>query len=405
LAGLTDVQIRAAKPGAKPRKLSDGYGLHLLVTPSGGKLWRLQYRFDGKQKLLALGAYPVVSLLAARQRVGDLKEALKLGRDPAIQARVAKATRKIADANTFGLIADEYLEKYAREGRAEATVVKATWLINFARPALGERPITEITPIEVLAVLRQVERRGRLHSAGRLRTMIGSVFRYAIATARAKEDPTYALQGALTVAKTKSRAAIVDPEKLGGLLRAIEEADGQPTTKAALQLMALLFPRPGELRAAEWSEFDLKAGIWNIPTSHTKMRRPHRIPLPPQAVSLLKSLQLITGQGTLVLHSVRSVRAPISENTLNVALRRLGYGKDEMTSHGFRAAASTLLNESGKWNADAIERQLAHVDKDDVRRAYARGEHWAERVAMMNWWADYLDELKLRTPKAAVAAA
>lgn len=403
MAGLTDVAVRNAKPGPKPRKLSDGYGLHVLVTPAGGKLWRLQYRFEGKQKVLALGAYPDVGLLDARRRVAEAKDSLKAGRDPSVQARVARATSRITAANTFGLIADEYLDKYTREGRAEATVAKAVWLLSFARPGLGDRPITEITPVEVLAVLRQVERRGRLHSAGRLRTLIGAVFRYAIATARAKEDPTYALQGALTVPKTRSRSAIVDPEELGGLLRAIDGFHGQATTKAALKLMALLFPRPGELRFAEWSEFDLKAGIWSIPAAHTKMRRDHRIHLPPQALAVLHDLRAITGKGSLIVHSVRCVRDPISENTLNAALRSMGYSKDEMTSHGFRAAAATLLNESGKWNPDAIERQLAHVEGNEVRRAYTRGEHWHERVQMMNWWADYLDQLRVRTPQAEAA--
>jgi integrase len=403
MGGLTDVAIRNTKPAAKPRKLSDGHGLHLLVTTAGGKLWRLQYRYDGKQRMLALGAYPDVSLSEARTKVEEAREALRGGRDPSIQARIAKLTQSITAANTFGLIADEYLAKYAREGRAEATIVKAKWLIDFARPSLGDRPITEITPIELLAVLRQVEGRGRLHSAGRLRTMIGGVFRYAIATARAKEDPTYALRGALMVPKTQSRAAIVDPAGLGGLLRAIDGFEGQPTTKAALQLMALLFPRPGELRAAEWSEFDLKAGVWSIPAAHTKMRRPHRVPLSPQAVAVLTELKVITGRSNLVLHSVRTVREPISENTLNAALRRLGYSKDEMTAHGFRATASTLLNESGKWNPDAIERQLAHVEGNDVRRVYARGEHWKERAEMMAWWADHLDELRARLPQAVAA--
>jgi len=389
---LTDTAIRNTKPSVKPCKLADGGGLHLLVTPAGGKLWRLSYRYLGKQKTLALGIYPEVTLAMARERQAETKKLLASGRDPAVQAKLAKITRAVAAANTFNIVADEYLVKFKREGRAGATVTKAHWLIDFARPDMGLRPISEILPMEVLEVLRKVERRGRLDTARRLRSTISCVFRYAIATARATNDPTYPLKGALTAPKTKSRAAIIEPVALGGLLRAIDGFDGQPTTLAALKLMALLFPRPGELRAAEWTEFDMQAAIWMIPAEHTKMRRPHRIPLASQAMTILSDLRKITGQGRLLFHSVRTVREPISENTLNAALRRMGYGKDEMTAHGFRASASTLLNESGKWHADAVERQLGHVESNDVRRAYLRGEHWNERVKMMAWWASYLDQ-------------
>jgi integrase len=220
------------------------------------------------------------------------------------------------------------------------------------------------------------------------------VFRYAIATARAENDPTFALRGALTTPKVKPRAAVTDPKAVGALLRSIWGYDGQPATNAALQLMAYLFPRPGELRLSEWPEFDLKAGVWSIPAQRMKMRRPHKVPLPPQAIAILKQLREITGHGKLVFPSVRSLQRPISDNTLNAALRRLGYSQDEATAHGFRATASTLLNESGLWHADAIERQLAHEDEDAVRRAYARAEFWDERVRIMRWWADNLDALR-----------
>jgi integrase len=392
---LTDIAIKSAKASNKSRKLADGGGLHLLVTPAGGKLWRASYRYLGKQKTLALGAYPDVTLAIARERLREAKKLLTSGRDPAVQAKLAKITRAVAAANTFNVVADEYLEKYEREGRSEATVSKAHWLIGFARPEIGLRPISEILPMEVLEILRKVERRGRLDTARRLRSTISCVFRYAIATARATQDPTYALRGALIAPVVKSRAAITAPNALGGLLRAIDGYDGQPTTKAALQLLPILFPRPGELRFAEWPEFDLDKAIWTIPAEHTKMRRIHRVPLPQQAVDILRALQRVTGQGRLAFHSVRTVREPISEGTLIAALRRLGYGKEEVTPHGFRATASTLLNESGKWNPDAIERQLAHLEHNDVRRAYDRAEHWAERVKMASWWADFLDQLKL----------
>jgi integrase len=391
---LTDFAIRNAKILGRPKKLADGGGLHLLITPAGGKLWRISYRFGGKQKTVALGPYPKITLAEARERLTETKKLLAHDKDPAVQARLAKIMRRMSAANTFNAVADEYLAKYGREGRAEATLDKANWLIDFARTEIGLRPVSEILPMEVLEVLRKVERRGRLDTARRLRSTVSSVFRFAIATGRATQDPTYALRGALTAPVTKSRAAIVSPKGLGGLLRAIDGFDGQPTTKAALQLLPILFPRPGELRFAEWSEFDFDRAIWTIPASHTKMRRSHRVPLPQQALAILEALRHITGRGRLLFHSVRTVREPISENTLNAALRRLGYSKDEMTSHGFRATASTLLNESGIWNPDIIERQLAHIDQNEVRRAYARSEYWNERVKMAAWWADYLDDLR-----------
>ncbi len=255
-------------------------------------------------------------------------------------------------------------------------------------------PFARSPASHILDALRTIERRGRHETARRTRSTIGSVFRYAVATTRADHDPTFALRGALTAPKVNHRSAIIDPIKFGALLRAIESCNGQPTTKAALQLMSILFPRPGELRMAEWSEFDLARAIWTIPAKRTKMRRPHRVPLPKSALGILNELHQLTGKGTLVFPCVRTLMRPISENTLNAALRRLGYSKDEATAHGFRATASTLLNELGKWNPDAIERQLAHVENNDVRRAYTRGEHWEERVKMMEYWADLVRQLQ-----------
>ncbi len=391
---LTDIAVRNLKPGPAPFKISDGKGLHLLVSPSGSRLWRLAYRFAGKQKLLSFGAYPEIGLKEARGRTEEARRLLRDGIDPSTQRRLDKIARVTNSAVTFQAIAEELLAKKSREGRTANTIKKKTWALSFAYPLLGARPIAEISAPEVLAVLRKVEARGRLETAGRLRGIIGEVFRYAIATGRATTDPTYSLRGALTAPTVKHRAAITDPAALGGLLRAIDGFDGQPSTKAALQLMPLLFPRPGELRLAEWAEFDLDVAIWVIPAARTKMRREHRVPLPPQAVGILRTLHTITGDGRLVFPGTRVVVRPISENTMNAALRRLGYSADEMTSHGFRASASSLLNESGKWTADAIERALAHQDEDAIRRAYARGQHWAERVQMMAWWADHLDTLK-----------
>ena len=255
-------------------------------------------------------------------------------------------------------------------------------------------PVLEITPLEVLAELRKVEAKGLHETAKRMRSAYGEVFRYAVMTAKATQDPTSALRGALTIPIVKHRAAITDPKELGALLRAIDGFSGQPTTIAALKLMALLFPRPGELRLAEWPEFDLSSAVWAIPASRTKMRREHRVPLSRQAIQVLENLFPFTEHSALVFPGLQSATKPISENTMNLALRRLGYTKDEATSHGFRATASSLLNESGKWSADVIERALGHQDADAVRRAYARSEYWKERVEMNQWWADYLDALR-----------
>lgn len=391
---LTDTAIRKTKPAVRLIKLSDGGGLQLHVHPNGSKYWKLAYRYDGKQKKLAFGVYPEVSLAEARRRREAARALLRDGKDPMVEKRAEKLARAIAAGNTFAAVADELLAKMTREGRAETTLKKTKWLFDFARPLIGDRPIGEISAAEVLAVLRKVEVRGRLETARRLRSTIGSVFRYAIATARADNDPTFALRGALTTPKVKPRAAVTDPKAVGALLRSVWDYDGQPATKAALQLMTYLFPRPGELRLAEWPEFDFEAAVWSIPTSRMKMRRPHKVPLPSQALAILTQLREITGNDRLVFPSVRSKLRPISDNTLNAALRRLGYSQDEATAHGFRATASSLLNESGLWHADAIERQLAHEDGNAVRRAYARAEFWDERVRMMQWWADKLDALR-----------
>jgi integrase len=390
---LTDFACRHAKAQPKRRKLSDMGGLQLWIYPNGRKFWRFAYRFRGKQKVLALGRYPDTSLIDARAEREKAKLLLREGNDPSHKRILAKIEQEFP-SDSFEVVAKEYVEKLRREGRAEITLEKIEWVLSFALPVLGPMSVRSIRPIEVLAVLRKVEGRGRYETARRLRSTIGAVCRYAVATARAEADPTIALKGALTAPKVKSRAAITDPKAVGGLLRAIDAFSGQKTTRTALQLMALLFPRPGELRAAKWTEFDLDAAIWTIPAERTKMRRAHRVPLPRQAVAILTDLRSLTGVSEYVFHSTWTIRRPLSENTMNVALRRLGYAKDEATSHGFRATAATLLNEAGLWNADAIERQLGHVENNDVRRAYTRGEYWDERVKMMTWWADYLDQLR-----------
>ncbi|HWA70118.1 MAG TPA: integrase arm-type DNA-binding domain-containing protein [Rhizomicrobium sp.] len=390
---LTDLECRKTQSSEKLIKLSDTSGLQLWVYPNGTKVWRFAYRFGGKQKLLALGRYPATTLLQARMGRDKAKVQLDEGSDPGHVKKLARLEAEFP-GDSFEIVAKEYLAKLRREGRADATMTKAEWLLDFALPVLGHLSVSAVRPIEVLAVLRTVEKRGRYDTARRLRSTIGAVFRYAVATARAQVDPTAPLLGALTAPTVTPRAAVTDPKAFGGLLRAIDGYSGQKTTQAALKLMALLFPRPGELRASEWSEFNLEEAVWTIPAERTKMRRAHRVPLAPQAIVILENLHSITGTGALVIPGVRTVRQPMSENTFNAALRSLGYSQDEATAHGFRASASTMLNESGLWSADAIERQLAHVENNDVRRAYARGQNWDERVKMMTWWADYLDRLK-----------
>jgi integrase len=391
---LTDTAIRNAKPKNKSYKMADGFGLYLLVNPTGSRLWRMKYRIEGREKLLAIGPYPNVSLARARERRDDARKALADGADPSALKKQARDEARAAPTNTFRSVAEEHLAKLAREDRAEVTLAKRRWLLDFVYPLFGDRDVATVTSADVLQALRLVESKGHHETARRLRSVIGSVFRYAIATARTENDPTFALRGALTTPKVRHRPAVTTPTELSQMLRAIDSYQGQAATRAALRLMPILFPRPGELRAARWPEFDLGKAVWSIPAGRMKMRRTHRVPLPPQAVAILRDLKTITGREEYVFPCIGAAKKPISENTLNGALRRLGIGPDVATVHGFRATASTLLNESGLWNPDAVERQLAHAENNEVRRAYLRGEHWDERVRMMAWWADYLDSLR-----------
>jgi integrase len=391
---LTDVAIRALKPTDKLQKISDGEGLQLWVMPVGSRLWRYAYRYNGEQKTLALGAYPEITLAEARKKRDEARALLVSGVDPGQQRKLDKITKAISDAATFDAVAEEYLAKKMREGMAASTVKRLRSQLRLVSPVFGNRPIAEITVPEVLAPLKKIDARGTHETATRTKELCGAIFRFGMATGRRMDDPTQALKNALTNHKVKHRAAILEPVAFGALLRAIEDSDVQPTTKAALKLLALVFSRPGELRNAEWPEFDLEKGVWRIPAGRMKMRREHQVPLSRQALEILKELQAITGNGKLLFPGNRSIQRPISENTLNAALRRMGYDKDEVTAHGFRGTASTLLNESGKFSPDAIERSLAHQDNDEIRRAYNRGAYWNERVTMAQWWADHLDVLR-----------
>lgn len=389
---LTDTACKNARPKAKPYKLADGGGLYLHVLPAGGRYWRLAYRFGGKQKLLAIGVYPTLGLADARRYRDEAKALLANGADPGEVKKQAKA--EAVKGTPFKAVAEEYLKKRHKEGTADVTLRKAAWLLDMAYPDLGARAIATITPQEVLAALRKVEAKGQHETARRLRSILGRVFRYGVASGYCEFDPAAPLQGALVTPKVRHHAAIIDPVEFGGLLRAVEGYTGSPAVKAGLQLMAYLFPRPGELRAAEWSEFDLDRGVWVIPAARTKMRREHKAPLPRQAVAILKGLEPLTRRSRFVFPGGRTYDRCMSDNTMNAALRTLGYSGDRHVAHGFRSSASSMLNESGKWRPDAIEAALAHVEGDNVRRAYKRNDHWAERVAMAQWWADYIDGLR-----------
>lgn len=395
---LTDTQVRQLKPRDKAYKVADGGGLYLQVTEQGSKLWRMRYRFDGREKLLAFGAYPDVSLLRAREKRQAARALLADGIDPSAQAKADKADHAARHEHTFANIAEELMEKLRREGKAETTLSKKQWLIDMANADFGSQPIRAIDAPTILKTLRKVEAKGNYETAKRLRSTIGQVYRFAIATARAEIEPTYALRGALIAPKVSHMAAATDREAFAEIVRAIWAYDGgSPSTRAALKLMALLYTRPGELRLALWEEFDLEKAIWTIPAERMKMRREHVKPLSALAVEILRELQAETGSNYRAFPSLIARNKPISENTLNQALRRMGFDKDEHTSHGFRASASSLLNESGLWNEDAIETELAHVGADQVRRAYQRARFWDERVRMADWWAGEIQKMLMKS--------
>lgn len=394
---LTDVAIRNSKPGVKPIKLADGAGMFLLVTPAGGKLWRLKYRIDGREKLLAIGAYPAVGLSDARKRREEARSLIAQGKDPSREKQRDKVRSRIQAADTFTAIANEYCAKRRRDGEkgwAPGTAIRSEYLLSLLNSSIGRLPIAEIEPADVLAAIRKIEAKGNLESARRTLQLSSAVFRFAVATARLRSDPTRDLRGALTAPTVTHYGAITDAKRVGELLRAIDGYEGQGLTKLALQLAPHVYVRPGELRHAEWSEVDLEGALWTIPAAKMKMRKAHAVPLSRQAVELFRAVHAASGPTGYVFPSIRTRARPMSENTINAGLRRLGYASDEMTAHGFRAMASTLLNESGKWHPDAIERALAHGDDDKVRAAYHRGAHWKERVEMAQWWSDHLDALR-----------
>jgi len=392
---LTDTAIRKAAPRDKPYKLSDGGGMYLEVMPTGAKYWRLKYRMTGKEKRFALGVYPMVSLASARQGREEARKLLVQGVDPSAARQEAKQTKAeviAIAAVTFETVGREWM---GRQEVAEVTANKTRWILEtFLFPEIGSRPISEIIPRELLAALRKIEESGKLETAKRAKIKAGQIFRYAVLEGKAKTDPTTSLRGALKPPKNRHHAAITDPVKVGELLRAIDGFTGQPVTLAALKLAPLVFVRPGELWEAELTEIDLDGAMWRIPPERMKMNAAHLVPLSKQVLLILRELHPLTGTGRYVFPGLRSASRPISENTVNAALRRLGYSNDEMTGHGFRSLAATRLNEMG-WNSDAIERQLAHAESNKVREAYTHAAQYLdERKRMMQVWADYLGALR-----------
>ena len=389
---LTDTAIRNAKPKEKNYKLSDEKGLYLLVN-TAGKYFRYDYRYNKKRKTLALGVYPDVTLREAREQHNEARNQLKNGIDPLQHRKEAKTMRIEQAANSLEAVAHEWFMKNKltwTERHAQTTIGRLKLNVF---PWLGSRPIAEITAPEILAVLRRIEDRGARETAHRVKQICGQIFRYAIATGRAERDPSADLRGALSPTKPKHMATITDPKKVGELLRAIDGYEGHLITRCALRLAPLVFVRPGELRHAEWDEINLERAEWKIPAQKMKMRSPHIVPLSSQAVAIFNEIQPLTGLGCYVFPSLRTSERPMSNNTILAALRRMGYAKEEMTGHGFRAMASTILHEQG-WPPDVIERQLAHAERNNVRAAYNHAQHLPERRKMMQSWADYLETLK-----------
>ena len=396
---LTDAAIRKAKPADKPTKLTDGGGLYLLLRPDGARWWRFDYRrpFTGKRNTLSLGTYPDTGLAEARGRRDAARKLLAADVDPAEARKAEKAAGAERAANSFEVVAREWLAKQTWVPSYASKV--AAWMDNDVFPWIGARPVAELTAPEFLRVARRIEERGAVESAHRILQNCGQVMRYAIATGRADRNPVADLRGALASPPERHHAAITDPSEIGGLLRAIDGYTGSLVTRCALRFAPLVFVRPGELRQAQWSEIDADAGEWNIPAERMKTRQPHLVPLSRQALAILEELRPLTGQRQYLFPGGRSPKRPMSNNAINAALRRMGFDSDTMTGHGFRAMARTVLDEVLHFRPDYIEHQLAHAVRDPNGRAYNRTAHLAERRKMMQSWADYLDRLRKEDPK------
>jgi integrase len=391
---LTDAKIKTAKPSTKNQKLSDGQGLFLLIKPSGGKYWRMKYRFDNKEKLLAIGVYPDVSLANARKAKEQARSLLAEGIDPMAKKKALKLAKGEAAANSFKVVAMEWLEQRGKKSESgDARLMRILEKDLF--PSLGNTAISEIKAPDVLQALRKIESRGALDVVRKARQTAGQIFRYAVSTGRAERDPTPDLKGALKTGTTKHYASITEPKEVGKLMLAIHAYQAGPIVMSALRLAPLIFCRPGELRQLEWQEVNLEEMRIDLPPEKMKMKEPLIIPLSSQAIEILKEIQLHTGSGRFVFPNARSLSRPMSDNGLRIALRTMGYTNEDMTVHGFRAMARTLLDEQLNFPVDWIEHQLAHAVKDVNGRAYNRTKHLSQRKEMMQTWADYLDSLRL----------
>jgi integrase len=393
IISLTDLKVKNAKSQSKNVYLFDGGGLYCLVTPSGGKLWRFKYRFDKKEKRLTFGSYPAVSLIDARQHRDEAKKLLSQNIDPDT-ARKAQKQASISTKESFEVIAREWFLKYQHTWAESHSKRNMRRLERDVFPYIGQTPIAQLKASDILGVLRRVEARGTLDTAHRIKFICGQVFRYSVATGRAERDPTGDLKGAIPPPNGKNMAAITDPAKAGELLRAIDGYTGGFVVQCALKLAPLVFVRPGELRHAEWSEIDFENAQWSIPAEKMKIKEPHIVPLSTQAIGILESLKPLTGNSRYVFPSGRSFNRCMSDNAILAALRRMGFEKAEMSGHGFRAMARTILDEVLQFRPELIEHQLAHQVKDPLGRSYNRTQHMNERRAMMQRWADYLDVLK-----------
>lgn len=392
---LTNVQIKQVQPKEKDFKIYDEKGLFLLVKRNGAKYWRFKYRFSGKEKYMAFGVYPEVSLKDAREYRDKARSLIRDDLDPMDERKKRRLAIENAHSNDFEIIAREWFAK-EKDAWADSHIKKQLGLIeNNLIPYLGQLPIREITPPILLDCLRKIEARGALETARRTKQVSGQIFRYAIATGKADRDPSFDLKGALKTPQTRHFSAITEPKQFGDLLRSIDGFDGTAVVATALKLAPLLFVRPGELRHMEWTEIDFDKREWRLPAEKMKMKQPHIVPLATQAIHLLETIQPLTARWQYVFTGERSRRRPMSDNALNAALRRLGYTKEEHTTHGFRASARTLLDEELEFDAKYIEHQLSHEVRDPLGRAYNRTKHLSQRKEMMQSWADYLDRLKI----------
>ena len=390
----TVLQIAALHPLDKSYRKADEKGLYIEVFPNGSKLWRFKYRTGGKEKRLALGAFPETTLTDARSKRDAYRKQVQEGVDPLRERRLERLERKVNAGHTFAEVATDYIRvKYQNEGKAKATIEKQYFFMSHLTPTLGNTPLGDIKPIELMAALRKLEAKGHRQTAKCTRAFASRVFRYGVGIGKCSDDPARLLSGNLSAPKVKHREAILNPKRMGEFLRAADDYTGQPIVKIAVQLLPHVMLRPGELRLGHWQEIDFDKSVWLIPAERTKMRKPHAVPLSAQAVTLLRELERHSG-GLEYMFRGQGKKGPISENTLAQAYRRMGFGPDEVTPHGFRTTASTFLNETGKFNKDAIEKALAHKDADAIRAIYNRGTYWAERVQMMQWWSDFLDTLK-----------